>query len=67
MVQTVQFLDKVVALPLFLRQVHIVPDVRECLEVPQMLFCVVGEVLVTMQRYVVCMAIGLGIEAFANS
>ena len=60
-----------------------VPDVRECLEVPQMLFCVVGEVPVTMQRYVVCMAIGLfrgfrriftaffgllfGVEAFANS
>ena len=44
-------LDKVVALcPLFLRQVHMVPDVRKRLEVPQMQFCVVGDVPVTMQR-----------------
>ena len=35
-----------------------VPDVRKRLEVPQMQFCVVGDVLVTMQR-LVCMAIGL--------
>ena len=27
-----------------------VPDVRKRLEVPQMQFCVVGDVLVTMQR-----------------
>ena len=33
-----------------LRQVHMVPDVRKRLEVPQMQFCVVGDVPVTMQR-----------------